>query len=295
MSSQKKRPSRIEPFRHRVETDPKFFEKGWRRLDDAIREIYNHNASGLSFEELYRTAYNLKAQQRLDEEVERVSQYMDAKTDEKITAVVVKEMLANHMQRLILMENSGLVNMLVEDRCPEFISLYVDDKLRKGMKEANEEDVESVLDKTTAIPAADLKRCLQSLALVKGKNVLRKEPMSRDISDDDNFYVNDKFTSKLFKVKIGTVATQKESEPEKMETRQRVEEDRKPQIEAAIVRIMKSRRVLDHNSIVTEVTKQLQPRFMPNPVVIKKRIESLIEREFLERDKADRKLYRYLA
>jgi cullin 3 len=29
--------------------------------------------------------------------------------------------------------------------------------------------------------------------------------------------------------------------------------------------------------------------------VIKKRIESLIEREFLERDSVDRKLYRYLA
>jgi cullin 3 len=58
---------------------------------------------------------------------------------------------------------------------------------------------------------------------------------------------------------------------------------------------MKSRRVLDHNSIVAEVTRQLSPRFLPNPQVIKKRIESLIEREFLERDATDRKLYRYLA
>lgn len=119
--------------------------------------------------------------------------------------------------------------------------------------------------------------------------------MSKDIDENDTFLFNDKFTSKLFKVKIGTVVAQKESEPEKQETRQRVEEDRKPQIEAAIVRIMKSRRVLDHNNIITEVTKQLQSRFLPNPVEIKKRIESLIEREFLERDIADRKLYRYLA
>uniref|UniRef100_A0A0A9CVM7 Cullin family profile domain-containing protein n=1 Tax=Arundo donax TaxID=35708 RepID=A0A0A9CVM7_ARUDO len=151
------------------------------------------------------------------------------------------------------------------------------------------------IEQDTQIPASDLKRCLQSLACVKGKNILRKEPMSKDISEDDTFFFNDKFTSKLVKVKIGTVVAQKESEPEKQETRQRVEEDRKPQIEAAIVRIMKSRRVLDHNSIVAEVTKQLQARFLPNPVVIKKRIESLIEREFLERDKVDRKLYRYLA
>mmetsp|Transcript_7296 Transcript_7296/g.15933 ORF Transcript_7296/g.15933 Transcript_7296/m.15933 type:complete len:735 (+) Transcript_7296:259-2463(+) len=147
----------------------------------------------------------------------------------------------------------------------------------------------------TEIPAHDLKRSLQSLACVKGKNVLRKEPMSKDIADTDLFVFNDKFQSKFYKVKISTVAAQKEGEVEKQETRQRVEEDRKPQIEAAIVRIMKARKVLDHNSIITEVTRQLAPRFLPNPAVIKKRIESLIEREFLERDAEDRKLYRYLA
>jgi cullin 3 len=58
---------------------------------------------------------------------------------------------------------------------------------------------------------------------------------------------------------------------------------------------VQSRRLLDHNSIVTEVTRQLSGRFVPNPTVIKKRIESLIEREFLERDANDRKVYRYLA
>ncbi|RRT72138.1 hypothetical protein B296_00004554 [Ensete ventricosum] len=80
---------------------------------------------------------------------------------------------------------------------------------------------------------------LSSVSCVKGENVL-----SKDIAEDDAFYFNDKFTSKFFKVKISTVAAQKESEPEKQETRQRVEEDRKPQIKAVIVRIMRSRRVL---------------------------------------------------
>jgi cullin 3 len=56
MNSQKKRSPKIEPFRHRVDADPKSFDKSWKKLEDAIREIYNHNASGrgLSFEELYR-------------------------------------------------------------------------------------------------------------------------------------------------------------------------------------------------------------------------------------------------
>ncbi|KAJ0692919.1 putative cullin protein, neddylation [Helianthus annuus] len=151
------------------------------------------------------------------------------------------------------------------------------------------------LEQATEISSLDLKRCLQSMACVKGKNVLKKEPMSKDVGEDDVFSVNEKFTSKFFKVRIGTVVAQKETEPEKHETRQRVEEDRKPQIEAAIVRIMKARRVLDHNNVIAEVIKQLQSRFLANPSEIKKRIESLIERDFLERDGSDRKLYQYLA
>ena len=147
----------------------------------------------------------------------------------------------------------------------------------------------------TAIPGDDLRRSLQSLACVRGKNVLRKEPMSKDVNDDDVFSVNDNFTSKMIKVKISTVSAQRETEPEKKETRSRIEEDRKPQIEAAIVRIMKARRQLDHNSVVQEVTKQLSSRFIPSPADIKKHLESLIEKEFIERDRHDRKLYIYLA
>ncbi|PNX99938.1 cullin-3a-like protein [Trifolium pratense] len=134
------------------------------------------------------------------------------------------------------------------------------------------------IEQATEIPASDLKRCLQSLALVKGKNVLKKEPMSKDFSEDDVFFVNDKFSSKLYKVKIGTFVAAKESEPEKVETQQRIEEHWKPQIDAAIVRIMKSRKQLDHNHLIAEVTKQLQSRFLANP----------IERLLDEKDKYDK-------
>lgn len=46
----------------------------------------------------------------------------------------------------------------------------------------------------------------------------------------------------IFRVKIQTVATRGESEPERRETRNKVDEDRRHEIEAAIVRIMKARR-----------------------------------------------------
>ena len=45
-----------------------------------------------------------------------------------------------------------------------------------------------------------------------------------------------------FRVKIQTVAAKGESEPERKETRSKVDEDRKHEIEAAIVRIMKARK-----------------------------------------------------
>lgn len=46
----------------------------------------------------------------------------------------------------------------------------------------------------------------------------------------------------FFRVKIQTVAAKGESEPERRDTRSKVDEDRKHEIEAAIVRIMKARR-----------------------------------------------------
>jgi hypothetical protein len=51
----RKRNFKIEAFKHRVEVDPKYAERTWKVLEHAIHEIYNHNASGLSFEELYRS------------------------------------------------------------------------------------------------------------------------------------------------------------------------------------------------------------------------------------------------
>jgi len=48
----------------------------------------------------------------------------------------------------------------------------------------------------------------------------------------------------FYSVKIQTVAAKGESEPERKETRNKVDEDRKHEIEAALVRIMKARKKL---------------------------------------------------
>lgn len=48
---------------------------------------------------------------------------------------------------------------------------------------------------------------------------------------------------------------------------------------------------MTHSGLVAEVTEQLRSRFLPAPVIIKKRIEGLIEREYLARTQEDRYVY----
>jgi len=60
-----------------------------------------------------------------------------------------------------------------------------------------------------------------------------------------------------------------------------------------LVRIMKTRRTLTHAVLLSEAIGML--RFAAKPPDIKKRIESLIERDYLERDDEDPNTYRYLA
>jgi len=149
----------------------------------------------------------------------------------------------------------------------------------------------------TLIPDRELTRALQPLSVGKpSQRILVKTPKSKEIEPNHEFHVNETFTSQFHRVKIQQAsARQGEAEPERNETRKKVDEDRKHEIEACIVRIMKSRKQLNHNQLVSEVVEQLNKRFQPSPLIIKKRIEGLIEREYMKRSDHDRKMYIYLA
>jgi len=149
------------------------------------------------------------------------------------------------------------------------------------------------IQEETNIPIQDLKRNLYTLSCSKYK-ILVKNPNNPKFGPTDEFSYNSEFKSKLFRVKVNPVPMGNTGEERKM-IDEKINEDRKHLIEAAVVRVMKARNRLQHNNLVSEVIKQLSSRFNPPVDVIKKRIESLIEREYLERDKTDRRVYVYLA
>ena len=88
----------------------------------------------------------------------------------------------------------------------------------------------------------------------------------------------------LFHIKINQVQL-KETTEEQKATEERVFQDRQYQIDAAIVRIMKMRKSLTHNLL----------KFPVKPPDLKKRIESLIDRDYMERDKDNPNQYNYVA
>lgn len=165
----------------------------------------------------------------------------------------------------------------------------------------------------TGIADSELRRQLQSIAVAPRLRLLIKVPMSKEVSDSDMFMLNEKFKYPSSKVKVLTVSApssnssrKKESESgsasylallddDVEEVEQSILEGRKHEINAAVVRIMKSRRVLSHNELVSELIKQLHHRFQCLPLLIKQRIEDLIDKEYLRRDDVNKSVYHYIA
>ncbi|XP_068338006.1 cullin-1-like [Pyrus communis] len=135
----------------------------------------------------------------------------------------------------------------------------------------------------------DLVRLLHSLSCAKYK-ILIKEPNSKTISTNDSFEFNYKFTDKMRRIKIPLPPVD-----ERKKVIEDVDKDRRYAIDAAIVRIMKSRKVLGHQQLVLECVEQLGKMFKPDIKAIKKRIEDLITRDYLERDKENPNMFKYLA
>lgn len=146
----------------------------------------------------------------------------------------------------------------------------------------------------TNIPETSLVRALNSLCASRSSEpVLTKTPASNEIEKDHVFAVNDAFTSALQKIKIDST-TSKKSAQNGNEPVINLDEDRRYELEAAIVRVMKARRTLSHNDLLVEVANLLRNRYTPSAAAFERRVNALVEREHLERATDDPEVYSYL-
>jgi len=144
-----------------------------------------------------------------------------------------------------------------------------------------------------------LRYAIQPLVYFKYK-VLQKEkdddPKAEKISKTDVFLLRDKVPAKKLPRKIqfpaGSATSEKKESDEGIAL---IERQREFEIEAAMVRVMKSRNRLDWNKLQVEVINILQQRFTPNAKNLKKRLESLIDRQFMTRDENDPKTIVYIS
>ncbi|KAL2238955.1 UNVERIFIED_CONTAM: Cullin-1 [Sesamum indicum] len=133
----------------------------------------------------------------------------------------------------------------------------------------------------------DLFRLLQSLSCAKYK-ILNKEPNTKSVSTNDYFEFNSKFTDKMRRIRIPLLSVD-----DRKKVVEDVDKDRRYAIDAAIVRIMKSHKVLGHQQLVLECVEQLSRMFKVRETFLFPRIEDLITRDYLERDKENPNLFSF--
>lgn len=223
-----------------------------------------------------------------------------------------KELLVSLYQAIALLqfnENSGGIG-------------YNEIKAATGIRKSHSVSNQATVANQFAMPHdqftadMDLKRTLQSLACGKQK-VLKKKPVGADVNESDVFHFNDDYTNQRYQVRIDSIQAKEtvrrivpfetslqrtkelprvNDQPEETKrTEAWIEADRKQELDAAIVRIMKGKKKLTFEQIKAEVIVAVKQRFLPEIKHIKHRVDYLVENEYLKRDDAVKDVFVYLA
>ncbi|CUI15115.1 cullin, putative, partial [Bodo saltans] len=150
-----------------------------------------------------------------------------------------------------------------------------------SMFQQDEKQSPSAISEVLHIPLAEVIRALMALSRQCQTHNGLLCCDSRGVNSITQFWFNTDFRSKSTKFRV-LEANLKEKL--KVDTvRAKTDDDRKFKVDAAIVRIMKSRRTLSHSSLVMEVQRVAAQSFEASHDDIKRRIEHLLEREFIAR------------
>jgi len=144
-----------------------------------------------------------------------------------------------------------------------------------------------------------LRFAVQPLVYFKYKVLAKEkddEPKKELIKKTDVFLLREKIPAKKLPRKIAfPPGSAQQQEKEANDDHELVMKQREFEVEAAMVRVMKARNRLDWNQLQIEVINILKNRFNPDSKMLKKRLESLIDRKFMERDENDPKIIIYIS
>lgn len=76
---------------------------------------------------------------------------------------------------------------------------------------------------------------------------------------------------------------------------EQVEQGRAFALDGAIVRVLKARKQILYQDLLAEIVRQLSHLFLPQPSVVKRRLEGLIEREYCRREEGNAAMLIYVA
>ncbi|KAF1762202.1 hypothetical protein GCK72_010464 [Caenorhabditis remanei] len=133
-------------------------------------------------------------------------------------------------------------------------------------------------------------------SLIKNQVLKADVPLQGDdIPMNATVTLSDSYSNKKVRVDLSKLSMKQDAVRDTESVQKNVDEDRKSVISACIVRIMKTRKRVPHQQLISEVIVQLQGRFKPKVDMIKRCIGSLIEKEYMLRVENQKDLYDYIA
>ena len=120
-----------------------------------------------------------------------------------------------------------------------------------------------------------------------------------DLEEKDIIYFNENFDEENRNIKLLNFIVEKkeifrQEDKKENEINQFVIEDRKFQLDALIIRILKNNKFLEFDKMKTLINEEIKTYFVPETKFIKLRLDNLIDRNFIKRSEENPIIYEYL-
>lgn len=180
---------------------------------------------------------------------------------------------------------SALSPLIFDPKGPVGLVLTEEDKKKmEEQKEKEKEEEEKKEEKPKEGEGKEKKKR-------KKKEVGLEE---RDLTKDDKFFLKPEISSTLLRIQYATESAKRQKSNQGTIDKY-VRKKREFMLDAAMVRVMKARNAIKWTQFQTEVLKLVQKEWTPSAKEMKKRLGSLMERDFIKRSEEDENLLQYIA